>query len=308
MNQPVQTIVVGVGTVTEHDPVLEVAVGLAVAQGATLYAIHAFELPPVFGFSYRIRYTHPDAYLRFRQGLQSSLEDQVRRLSKSETVRYRALEGSPARVLDAVARRVQADLVLVGATRRGWAGGAILGTTAERVIRAATAPTLVLHGPLRLPMRCVLLTTDLSPLSAQAHARAVALLPALFEAPDIRILRVIWFDLPFLPPLSRERIVETARAELERFVAARTPQIAPVQARLRIGEPAEEIIAEAAEWGADLIVVGTKSRSGPSRFLLGSVAEATARGAPCNVLVIPPAALAGKEREPGAAAGPPLDE
>ena len=61
---------------------------------------------------------------------------------------------------------------------------------------------------------------------------------------------------------------------------------APVVAHLRVGsKPAEEIVAVAAELGADLVVVGTHGRSGIGRVLLGSVAESVARSAPCPVII-----------------------
>ncbi|HEX2672684.1 MAG TPA: universal stress protein [Polyangiaceae bacterium] len=47
------------------------------------------------------------------------------------------------------------------------------------------------------------------------------------------------------------------------------------------------IVQLAADLAADLIVIGTHNRKGVERFLLGSVAEATVRGARCPVLVIP---------------------
>ena len=61
-----------------------------------------------------------------------------------------------------------------------------------------------------------------------------------------------------------------------------------------MGEHTSEILAEAEEWGADILVLGTQGRGGLSRFLIGSVAESVVRRAPCDVLVIPAAAF-----EPG---------
>jgi len=49
-----------------------------------------------------------------------------------------------------------------------------------------------------------------------------------------------------------------------------------------------DAVADAAvQWGADLIVVGTHGRRGPSRLLLGSGAEQIIRLAPIHVLVAP---------------------
>ncbi len=46
------------------------------------------------------------------------------------------------------------------------------------------------------------------------------------------------------------------------------------------------IVAEARQWLAELIVIGTHGRSGVSRLLFGSVAEGIVRGAPMPVLLI----------------------
>jgi nucleotide-binding universal stress UspA family protein len=48
----------------------------------------------------------------------------------------------------------------------------------------------------------------------------------------------------------------------------------------------DEIIAEAKDWGADLIFVGTHGRHGISRYLLGSVSERLANYAPCSIEIV----------------------
>ena len=57
-----------------------------------------------------------------------------------------------------------------------------------------------------------------------------------------------------------------------------------VSKKLVEGHPAEEIIKEAKE--DDLIVMGSKGRTGLDRLLLGSVAENVARHAPCPVMIV----------------------
>lgn len=55
---------------------------------------------------------------------------------------------------------------------------------------------------------------------------------------------------------------------------------------VREGAVADEIIDEAKEWAADLILVGTHGRRGVSRFLLGSVAQKVAAHASCSVEIV----------------------
>ncbi|HCJ51440.1 MAG: universal stress protein [Gallionellaceae bacterium CG1_02_56_997] len=49
---------------------------------------------------------------------------------------------------------------------------------------------------------------------------------------------------------------------------------------------ANVITAEAKDWPADLVVIGTHGRSGFSHLLFGSVAEGVVRGAPVPVLLV----------------------
>lgn len=56
--------------------------------------------------------------------------------------------------------------------------------------------------------------------------------------------------------------------------------------RLLHGDPATEILREAKQEQADLIVVGTHGRTGLMRLLMGSVAEAVVRRSTCPVLTV----------------------
>ena len=58
-----------------------------------------------------------------------------------------------------------------------------------------------------------------------------------------------------------------------------------VTGEVRVGGIYHEILAEAAEWGADLIVVGSH-RPVVSDYLLGSNAKTIVRHAVCSVLVV----------------------
>jgi nucleotide-binding universal stress UspA family protein len=63
-----------------------------------------------------------------------------------------------------------------------------------------------------------------------------------------------------------------------------------------IGKAAEAITAEAAEWGADLIILGPTRRGELAARLRGSVTLQVLQHAPCPVLVASPAGKAGSHR------------
>ena len=68
--------------------------------------------------------------------------------------------------------------------------------------------------------------------------------------------------------------------------AARHLDGLPVEYAVRFGEPAEEILEEAREFGADLIAMATRGRSGVARLMLGSVAGAVLRRSEVPVVLV----------------------
>jgi universal stress protein A len=60
------------------------------------------------------------------------------------------------------------------------------------------------------------------------------------------------------------------------------------QTEVLIGDVTKTILDRAAEWRADLIMVGSHGQRSIRDFLLGSVAESVARRAGCSVVVIRP--------------------
>jgi nucleotide-binding universal stress UspA family protein len=81
---------------------------------------------------------------------------------------------------------------------------------------------------------------------------------------------------------AQERIRDIAEAFGKRGLTVSTV-LAP-------GSPRTEVAAQAKQWKADLIVVGSRGRGALRRSLLGSVAQAVVRRAPCSVEIVRPPA------------------
>jgi nucleotide-binding universal stress UspA family protein len=81
-----------------------------------------------------------------------------------------------------------------------------------------------------------------------------------------------------------EPSLDDLKAMLSRVVPS-DPQV-PYEHRLLEGDPATAVTRLAEELPADLIVLGTHGRTGLSRLLMGSVAEAIVRRASCPVLTV----------------------
>jgi universal stress protein A len=61
-------------------------------------------------------------------------------------------------------------------------------------------------------------------------------------------------------------------------------QAIPYEHRLTMGDPAAEVVRIATDETSEMIVMGTHGRTGLTRLLMGSVAEAIVRRSPCPVL------------------------
>jgi universal stress protein A len=85
-----------------------------------------------------------------------------------------------------------------------------------------------------------------------------------------------------------ETLQSQAAEKLRALAENELPKSALVDLEVRIGRPAEEIVAAAAESKTDLILLSTHGHSGLDRLLIGSVADRVARLAPCPVFLMRP--------------------
>jgi nucleotide-binding universal stress UspA family protein len=79
---------------------------------------------------------------------------------------------------------------------------------------------------------------------------------------------------------------DASSSALRRIAGELGPGVRTIE-RVLPGLPARQIVAYASAASIDLIILGTHGRTGVSYALLGSVAEAVARRAPCPVLTVP---------------------
>jgi nucleotide-binding universal stress UspA family protein len=91
-----------------------------------------------------------------------------------------------------------------------------------------------------------------------------------------------WEGLPAL--------IEDATREAQSLVKSATDKLTQsghrVFSEIPVGSPKIAIPDYAKQWAADLVMVGSHGQSAATRFLLGSVAHAVLRTAPCSVEVV----------------------
>ena len=104
--------------------------------------------------------------------------------------------------------------------------------------------------------------------------------PVFYGTPEATAI----YDAEFYRSLASE-LEKLAQGAIDRAVAAAKNRGVAANGKVRRGSPADEVVAEAKEWGADVIVVSTHGRTGMGRLFLGSVANAIVHHAPCPVLL-----------------------
>jgi nucleotide-binding universal stress UspA family protein len=204
----------------------------------------------------------------------------------------------------------QADLIVLGAHRDLRSAEWLRGSIAERVVRKALAPVLIVPGGGRdvasiddgpaahdagsvahqPAVRSILIPVDFSASADLALRRGLTL--AREHGATAHVLYV--YDPPWTrnaayaapPARVTEELRHRAERKLERDIARHHGLPLHVRPAVRLGDPYVEIVHYAGEIRAGLIVVGTHGHHTRGRLVLGSVAQKVLRRAPCPILTV----------------------
>jgi nucleotide-binding universal stress UspA family protein len=270
--------------------VVRAAGALSALTEADLHVVHAVELP-VDGLEPGL--APPAVEERVAEAREAQREQL--RYSIPPTVLVESCEveyGPPHRVILERARAVAADLIVIGPHRPRLIGDLVLGSTADRLIRSSDAPCLIVRAPLRLPLRRILVPSDLS--AGAQHALEVAMVwGAALRMPtgqgggtELSLLH------------AAKRLTDGRRRRREEGLRARiadarretgVESLLTVRAALQEADSAvDAILAAARQEQVDLVVLGTHGRTALGRALVGSVSSAVARRCEMPVLLVPP--------------------
>jgi nucleotide-binding universal stress UspA family protein len=202
--------------------------------------------------------------------------------------------GRVPQAITELAKRVEADLIVVGSRGRGPIRSTVLGSVSQEVVDLAPSPVLVVRAPV---VTSIVFGTDGSP-CAQAAEQTLAALP-FASGVAVRVVSVAEILRPLAigiaPTVYHDALRWQSEYEAE---ALRVHQEIAEQAagrlrahgivaasEARTGDPAAELLTAAAQAGADLIIVGSRGRTGLTRLVLGSVARRVVQHAKASVLI-----------------------
>ncbi len=267
------------------------AAGMAGLLGTDLELFHALAPPPAFPPDL----VGDEVLTDLRAGAEAAIAIQAAAARRGGvTVKTCVQLGGPGTILDRAAA-VHPALLVVGTHARHGAARLLLGSVAERTLRATPCPTLVVPpsatGGLAAggttPRRLEIVAgVDFSP----GSDAALAWLAALRRRIDCDV-RLVHLYVPaaeherlgFEPPLPFEvnaELVEALGRELRARVQALTGSDFALRIRPSWGGEEDPLAWEAETDGADLLVIGTS----PARH---STALRTVRGAHIPVVCVP---------------------
>ncbi len=215
------------------------------------------------------------------------------------------------------AQRREADLIILATQGIAHVRDVILGSTAQRVVREASCPVLVVRGEKELlpkvktpgkqwPVRNILAPVDFSEQSglgldyavqfSRAAGARLTLMHVISIPPGSSSPRYVPHDVSALR--ARER--SAARVRMDELVQSMVFGRVPYQTLIAEGSAAWAVVEAAQKRKTDLIIISTDGRKGVRRIFLGSTAEQVVRHGPCPVLVVGPPAKTPRRKKASA--------
>lgn len=205
------------------------------------------------------------------------------------TVTKRLEKGTPAERILTLVKEEGIDLVVLGARGIGQIREQMFGSVSHRVMTHASCSTLIVKKPVRQFQQVLI------PVESQEDGEAILrfVQKKLFREPvSATVLHVIPFSEPVWPvgamisPEFRKEMIGYG----EKFTNGISGELKKMGHRAEgvviIGAPSHTIMEEAAKHAADVIIMRTHSRSGVSRFFLGSVSHSVVHHAESSILLV----------------------
>jgi len=287
-----QPVIVGYDD-TEHSTyAVTCAVREAVARGATLRLVHAYQwIPPgTFGLSPGL--AAEASVAAASQAVLDKAADRLRAENPGLTVEAVSAGGDPAGALADQGR--DASLVVVGGRGRGGFAGQLLGSVALRVLDRATCPVMVARGAESEPTGRIMIGIDVDRPGGEAGMLEFAFTEAVLRNADVYALHV-WDDpSPLYIADSRfaDEIIEAVRANRLKLLAAalepwqeKYPTV-HVSCQAFPGTPSR-LLVDSTRLVDTLVIGGLARTGGHPGMRVGALAHTVLHYAYCPVIIVP---------------------
>lgn len=296
---PIRTILVPIDLSEESYRALDFAVPLAQRFGATVHVVHVYEGARQLSSIATTPVLWSDAELSRR--LVGQVQHRCGAHLRTEDCHIRL--GKPFQEIVASAKELKADLIVIASHGHTGFKHLTLGSTAEKAVRHAPCPVLVVREATRRPIKTaedgIILERILVPVDFSECAREGARYASVFATKvgaDLLLINVthtadFTASDPNVVPPEWSELVETARLaaedELDEMVNFLPLTGISADTEVVLGTPVEKLVERTKQPDIDMLITSTHGNTGLRHVLLGSTAEQLVRLARCPVLVVP---------------------
>ena len=291
-----KNIVVGVDFSYFSRCALKQAARIARWNQAKMHAVHVVDTSMVnhlkeFWGCKRALIGSQDAIEKIRNSAQTQLEETVGNVVSFSAD---AITGTPFLELLRRVRDNSADLLVLGSNGSSDPSKGA-GVLATKCVRKAATKVLLVRADHAGPFKKVVACVDFSESSHRVVEQAIRV--AQQDGALLHLLHVCsapWKEASYVPRPSLEDEQHHSDSLSERMQIALEPfesEIHALQVETNVVENVREsdgIVQFIRDSAADLVVVGTRGRTGIRAILLGTVAEHIVRESPCSVLAVKP--------------------
>jgi nucleotide-binding universal stress UspA family protein len=211
--------------------------------------------------------------------------------------------GRPSPEICATAHKLNADLIVLATHGDTGLKHLTLGSTAEKVVRHANCPVLVVREAASgspksdaegIVLRKILVPVDFSECATEgakyasvfaARAGANLLLMHVVQPPDYFTTDALTENGDTSPLLAAARL--EAEKNLNELVASFPHDGVPMETQVEVGFASEKLAEAMKRPDVDMVITSTHGYTGLRHALIGSTAEQLLRLARCPVLVVP---------------------
>ena len=276
----------------------DLACTLAASWGASVTVMSVLEFPRGLNPEYPVHRLYLAEMMK--QTTQGLVDVKERISARGVVAQTRIATGIPSEEVLGVAKIEGTDLIVVGTVGKTGLEHVLLGSTAERIVRTAPCPVLVVRterstaeqgGDKQPPVKIerLLVPVDFSDCSLDALEYAAGV--AQRAKASLTVLHVLepvsyGLDFSFPHPDKREQQREAITSRLDGLVSSLVSAQVTADYLLRAGLPNDSILEAARTSSADLIIMGTHGRRGLSYALYGSVVKSVLRKSHCPILTV----------------------
>jgi len=294
--RPLRNIVVGIDFSRPSINALREAARMAQWAGVELTVIHVVDRGALEAMASQVDLGKVDVAERARVRLEEFVEQHLRLLVQ---VRFEVPVGHPFEEIVSVCEHRQADLLVMGAqgnSGRGWRAGVL----ATNCVRRAPVDVLLVRGFQDKRFEKILVCVDFSETAKRAIEQGImiarqdrAAVEFLFVFQPINEMTGdLAAFVQIMPPVNNVDYRQTAEKDLEAFLQPCLEGVGDLEVAATVIENSrvsDAIIDRANGSGANLVVLGTRGRTGLKRlWFMGTTAERIVAEAPCSVLSVKP--------------------